>query len=119
MPLRTVVYDAASRPHKLALVHPGPPVPDGEGGYTEVWAPLEPPTVWGAISTLSAAEATTAGTIQTTATYLVRTEFHPGITTETRLTFGGRTFEVQSVQNVDERNICLDLLCAEVKYEQS
>jgi len=44
----------------------------------------------------------------------LRGRFHPGITLETRVHFGPRTFQVQSVTDVEERQIELILLCAEV-----
>jgi head-tail adaptor len=44
----------------------------------------------------------------------LRGRFHPGITLETRVRFGARTFQVQSVTDVDEQQIEVILLCAEV-----
>jgi head-tail adaptor len=113
---RTPLLDVAVRQHLVSLFQPGPPVPDGEGGYTDGYQPLDPPTWWCAIQGLTAADAerVVAGTMQTTASYQVRGPFHPGITTQTRLAFRSRWFEVQSVLNEDERDIALTLTCVEV-----
>jgi hypothetical protein len=46
--------------------------------------------------------------------FYVRGRFHPGITLETQITFEGRTFQVQSVTDVDERHTELQLMCVEV-----
>jgi Phage head-tail joining protein len=46
--------------------------------------------------------------------FYVRGRYHPGITLETQLVFEGRTFQVQSVTDVDERHIELVLMCVEV-----
>jgi head-tail adaptor len=102
----------------VTLDQPGDPVPDGLGGYTEGYTPLVPATWYCASQAATARdlERQIAGTVQATATHLVRGAYHPGITTETRLQFEGRTFEVQSVQNVDERDVESVLVCAEIKY---
>jgi head-tail adaptor len=46
--------------------------------------------------------------------FYVRGRFHPGLTLETRLLFEGRTLQVQSVSDVDERHTEVVLLCVEV-----
>jgi SPP1 family predicted phage head-tail adaptor len=107
--------------HRVTLEQPGDPVPDGEGGYTETFAPLDPPA-WDCsiqAATVRDLERQIAGTIQATATHLVRGRYHPGITTETRLLFEGRQLAVQSVQNVEERDIETVLVCGEIKADGS
>jgi head-tail adaptor len=117
MARRTIVLDAGSREHKVALAQPGVSVPDGDGGFTRDEAPLDPPAWWCSIHEATAADMQriVAGTAQATATHLLRGPYHPGITVETRITRAdGRRYEVQSVQNDDERNLALTLVCAEV-----
>jgi hypothetical protein len=46
--------------------------------------------------------------------FFVRGRYHPGITLETQLQFEGRTFQVQSITDVDERHVELVLMCVEV-----
>ena len=103
--------------HRIQVFNPGGYVPDGDGGYTSTYAPADPPEIDASVQAATARdlERATAGTVLTTATHLVRCRFHPAITTDTRLEFKGRTLEVQSVQNVDERDIALILICAEIK----
>ena len=48
------------------------------------------------------------------AAFFVRGRYHPGIRLETRLVFGGQTFQVQSVEDVEARHVELRLLCVEV-----
>lgn len=102
--------------HHVRLEHPGDPVPDGRGGYIEVWAPLVPAEWFCSIQSAAAqvVERLTAGTMQATATHLLRGDFHPGITTESRVMFEGRTLQVQSVTDVEERHVEVILICAEV-----
>jgi hypothetical protein len=70
--------------------------------------PIDPPEWYCAIQ--SAATQVVDG--QTA--YFVRGRYHPGIRLETRLVFEGRTFQVQSVTDLDERHVDLQLLCVEV-----
>jgi SPP1 family predicted phage head-tail adaptor len=104
------------RRHVVTLEQPGDPVPDGLGGFTEEWTPLDPPTWYCAIQPAAARDMerlVAAGVVQTTAAHLLAGEYHPGITTETRLTFEGRSFRVQSVRDLDERHVALELVCTE------
>jgi head-tail adaptor len=113
---RTKTTAIGSFRHRVSLAAPGPPIPDGDGGYTEGWAPLDPATWDCSIAPATARDLETigGGTVLAQATHTVRGRFHPGITTETRLTFDGRTLNVVALANRDERRIELDLICAEV-----
>ncbi len=46
--------------------------------------------------------------------FFVRGRFHPGITLETRIVFEGRSLQVQSISDVDERHVEMVLMCVEV-----
>ena len=48
------------------------------------------------------------------ASFIVRGRFHGGITLETQIDFEGRTLQVQSVTDIDERHQELVLMCVEV-----
>lgn len=101
--------------HRVTLKNSSP-VPDGDGGFTEVLTTLTPATVWASIAPATARdlERVVAGTVESAATHLVRVRYHPGITTKTRLLYGSRMLNVTSVQNTDERKIELVLVCEEV-----
>jgi len=70
--------------------------------------PLDPPTWACAIQSAGASVG------EGIAGQQLRGRFHPGINLETRVQFGARTFQVQSVTDVDEQQIEVILLCAEV-----
>lgn len=56
-----------------------------------------------------------AGTVADGQTAMfIRGRYHPGITLETQVLFEGRTFQVQGVQDIDERHLELLLMCVEV-----
>lgn len=107
--------DVGSIRHRVTLQNPGVDVPDGDGGYTQVPAPLVPPQVWASIvpATAREMERVVANTVETSATHLVRVRYHPGITTETQVLFGSRVFYVTGIQNIEERNVELVLVCTE------
>ena len=109
--------------HLVHLENPGPPMPDGEGGFTESWTPLDPPTMWTSIEPASANDLQRViGTesVIAIATHVLRMDFHPGVTIETRLNWEraparpDRFFQVQSVINVEERDRALVLVCSEI-----
>ena len=106
----------SDRRHLVSLTGPGTPVPDGEGGYVIPTVPLDPATWWCAINAASARELErmTAGTSLTAASHIVEGDYHPGITTQTQLTFEARTFFVNGVVNPEERDITTIALCSEV-----
>lgn len=102
--------------HRVTLAVPGDPVPDGEGGWTDTEIPLDP-AVWDcsiAPATARTLETIGAGAILATATHVIKGRYHPGITTQTRVTFRDRVLSVLFVANRDERDMETDLVCAEV-----
>lgn len=107
---------SGQRRHLLTLAVPGPPVPDGDGGYTDGLQPLTPSTVYAEVrpATVRDLERQTAGTTIATAELIVTMPFHPQVTTQTHLTFKGRTLLVSGVVNPEERDIDTVLFCTEV-----
>ena len=111
---------AGRRTKFVTLENPGAPVPDGAGGYTETWAPLDPPAAWVALDQLSGAdlERHTADTIVTSATHSITLPYHPGVTVQTRVTYvdpdrGWRVFQVVGLQDPGEARRELVLVAAE------
>jgi SPP1 family predicted phage head-tail adaptor len=107
---------AGQRRHMVTLENPGTPVADPDLGYTQTYTQLQPGQVWAEIKPANARdlERVTTGTSMSTATHLVTIPYHSGVTTQTRLTFGTRIFQVNGVVNPEERNIELILTCEEI-----
>jgi head-tail adaptor len=105
-----------SKRHLVTLANPGTPVPDGDGGYTEVPAALSPASMYAEIkpATVRDLERVSAGTVLSTASHVVTMDYHSGVTTQTRVMFGTRTFSVTGIMNPEERNVETVLLCVEV-----
>jgi len=104
-----------ARQKRVMFQNPGPPVPDGRGGYTQTWTDV-PPSADVAImqATVNALERIAAGTVLSTATHIVTAPYRAGISTKTRILVDGRVLNVTSVQDVEERHVTLVLVCAEV-----
>lgn len=110
----TRLTPAGLRRHLIELQTLSAPVSDGEGGFTQ--APATFATVLASIepATVHDLERLAAGTAIATASHVVKIPYVAGVTTQTQILFGSRRFYVQGVQNPDERNIELVLLCNEV-----
>lgn len=102
--------------HLVLLQNPGPAVPDGDGNFTQPWEDLSPSTWYCAITPATARdlERVAAGTVLSTGMSIVTGRHHPGITTQTRLVFNGRTLAVTGVGNPEERNIQTIAVCVEI-----
>lgn len=77
---------------------------DGQGGMEKTWTPLI--TVWASIEPISKWEMVYTQAMQTRRTHkiVVRiSETVKTITTETRIVFGDRTFQVKAFVDPDER----------------
>jgi len=101
--------------HLVSLWGPGPVVADGDGGYTQVPAALDPPEMMAAIEPATARdlERVVANTVASKASHIVTMDYHPQVTTETAIHFGERIFAVAGVQNREEKNVELVLACEE------
>lgn len=106
----------ADRPHRLRLQHPGDPVTDADGGFTQSWTDLAPAEVYGKVAPATARdlERLAAGTVISTATHLCTFPYHPQVTTATRIVFGTRTFSVTGVSDPDERHVETICVCVEL-----
>ena len=102
--------------HAVWFQSPGPAVPDGDGGYTQTWIDLVPATWRVRITpaTTRDLERTGAGTVTSSASHIVRGDFHPGVTTKSRMVFDGRQLSVTGVQNVEEQSVYMELIVVEI-----
>ncbi len=102
--------------HLITLQNPGVMVADGDGGYTQTYANLDPPTRYAQIKPATAAdlERVSAGTVLSTATHVITMDYHDGVTTKTRITFDARTFNVTGVSSPEERKIETVAIAVEV-----
>jgi SPP1 family predicted phage head-tail adaptor len=100
----------------VTLQNPGPSMNDGQGNSTTPWYPLDPPMMKARIAPASAAnlERITVGGVIAVATHVVTMRYHPQVTTDTQITYQGRTFYVKAVHNPDEKNEETIAVCQEL-----
>lgn len=70
-------------------------------------------TVWASIEPLRGREYVEAQNTKAELTTRIRMRYRPGITPGMRVVYQGRTFDIQSVINVNEQNYHLELMCIE------
>lgn len=89
------------------------PSRDTYGEEIESWSALA--TVWAAVEPLAGTERYAADGAQTLATVdtRIRIRYWSGITPGMRVLFGARTFDIQAVIHLEERQQELHLLCEE------
>ena len=84
---------------------------DSYGSLTTSWA--EYATVWGAIWPISAKEGVSMAQTESVITTRMRVRYRSDITTKMRVNFKDRIFNILQLTNPDERNIMLEMVCAE------
>lgn len=111
-----MAVSAGARPHYVTLWDAGTPVADADGTFTQTRTALSPAAVWACIAPASARdlERSVAGTVQSTATHLVTMPYHAGVTTNTVVVFGTRSFSVTGVASPGEANRETVCLCTEI-----
>jgi SPP1 family predicted phage head-tail adaptor len=112
-----LITPSGMRSHLIQLDNPTGRVPDPDGGYTYVWTPCNPATMYARIRPANQRdlERVAAGTTVAVATHIVTIPFHPEVTSATRVTFQGRQLQVVAhPTNREEADRELDLVCAEL-----
>lgn len=68
---------------------------------------------WASIEQLSGTELVHAQQKKPNSTHQITTRYVANITSDMRILFGDRTFNIEGIDNIDERNIELVILCRE------
>lgn len=74
---------------------------DGQGGFTETWSTFA--TVWAAIDPVSAYQQFQAEALQHRVTHKITMRYLSGLTSDMRISFGGRLFHIQSFRDFEEK----------------
>lgn len=88
-------------------------IPDDMGGYEEQWQDVV--SLWAKIEPLRGRERFVAQQAQSEVTHRVITRYYSGIKPQMRVVYGSRSFDIEAVINVDEKNEWLELQCVEVQ----
>jgi SPP1 family predicted phage head-tail adaptor len=87
-------------------------VKDPEGIAIETWADVA--TVWASVEPIRGREYFQAAAVNAENTVRFRIRYRPGIMPNMRVLYNGRTFNIQSVIDVNERHREIQLMCQEV-----
>jgi len=85
---------------------------DTYGATTRTWATIA--TVWAAIEPIAGREYFYAQQVQSNVSHRVTIRHRAGVTPKMRIMHDSRTFEIESVRNLGERDRWLELMCSEV-----
>jgi head-tail adaptor len=101
--------------HLVTFQNPAPAVADGDGAYTQAWTDCSPATWHVSITPATQAdlERLAAGTVISSASHVVRGDWHPEVTTKTRMLFESQVFAITGKVNIDLRSV--DMLCGAVE----
>jgi hypothetical protein len=107
------------RVHRAQVAQVTGSAPNPDGGWTDVYTPLDPPD-WDcevAEATPKNLESIGAGTVLAQATHVLRGDYHPGLTTKCRVTVTADRVHLMNVIAVLDpglRGVQTNLVCAEV-----
>lgn len=84
---------------------------DNFGSVTHTWSTDE--TIWGAVQPLTGRELVEAQQIDAESNVKITIRYRVGLSTNLRILWGSRVYEINAVLNFDERNARVELLCRE------
>ena len=83
-------------------------VQDEIGGFTETWNNISPnPQMWGYLAATSSRERLFSQQMQYQRSHVLATRYRSDLTTDMRMTYEGRTFQIKGFKNPEERNYFL------------
>lgn len=88
------------------------PSKDGEGISISVWVDLA--TIWASVEPIRGREYFQAAAVGAESTVRIRIRYREGITTDLRVLYGSRKFNIRSAIDPEERHRELHLMCEEV-----
>lgn len=81
---------------------------DTYGEADGTWATFA--TVWAAMKALGGSEGFTAGTDRPQGRYLFTVRHRDDLTEKMRISYGGQTYDIESIQDPDGRKVSLEVL---------
>lgn len=84
---------------------------NAQGGFSETWATAE--QRYAKIEPLTGREFFEAQRVDSDVTHMITMRYYSGLTTSHRITYGSRTFYIESVLNTDERDWKTVCMCTE------
>jgi len=88
---------------------------DGEGGYTEAWARVGGSQIWASVSPIKAVQRLDYQSVEVDATHLLTFGGYDDVEENDRVSFGTRTFEILTIENIQERDFLKVCTCKEMR----
>jgi len=88
-------------------------VADGEGGFTDTWTDSD--SIWAAVYPMKAVQRFEYKSIDVDATHVIKVDGLVPISELNRVKFGGRYFEILTVENLKEQDFQLYIVCKEIR----
>jgi SPP1 family predicted phage head-tail adaptor len=89
---------------------------NGFGGYTETWSTLA--TVWAKVEHLSGRELQMAQQVSPNINYEMTIRYRSDVTTDQRINYGGKYFNIRDVKDLDNMHQWMFLKCEVRESEQ-
>lgn len=96
---------------KRVTIQAETPTTDNAGGYALAWTDVM--TVWADIKPSSGQKVFTDSHLEGHVTHHITMRYQTGITTDMRVTYNSRLFNIRAALNTDEQNHWLELLVEE------
>lgn len=103
---------AAGQMNRLITIRSSLRADDGMGGYTET--PVDVADIWAAVEPLEGREQIHAMQTGMRRPHRMEIRYREDVTGMTQIYYGGRTFDVKSVVDPEERHVVLEILVDEV-----
>jgi SPP1 family predicted phage head-tail adaptor len=87
-------------------------VRDEAGGAITTWVTDD--TIWAHIAPATGKELYAGEQVKAELTHKITIRYYSGLTTENRLIYGTRIFDINFIRNIDERDCYQELFCKEV-----
>lgn len=97
--------------HRIIIQYIDEAKTDSQGNPLENWNVLK--EVWASIEPVRGREVYDIKMVQLEVTHRIIIRYISGLSTKYRILFGDRIFNIDSIINVNERNIYLELMCIE------
>lgn len=102
----------AGKLRHLVQLQANTPTQNTLGEPSDSWATIA--NIYAAIRPMAGQELMLAQQVIAKASHQITVRNYPGLSAENRIKFGTRIFDINSVNNVDERNREMILLCSEL-----
>ena len=107
-----VNLDFSKLRHRVTFQRPAQTTRNNMGENVPVYVSFA--SVWAAVEPLRGREYHEAQKIRAETTYKVTIRYLPDVTADMRIVHRDKTLEIQSVLNIDERNVELQIIASEV-----